>query len=140
MSDFLAIAAVLLIGAAWGEDHAAASVAPLSGSAASPIEARFVARVTWIEPIGKRKATVVPVGPDPRWLAALDIISIEKPERLFEKKGRVVLAIHSPTRLFAANDKDAVGRAYSFRIAGILREGRPSYHSAAATLKTPSGS
>jgi hypothetical protein len=91
------------------------------------IEACFVADVKWIEVIGKRKASAVAIGPDPRWLVAIDIVSLEKPATPFTDTGRMILAIHSPVMLFAVEGKEAVGKAYSFTLWGVMRERRPSY-------------
>ena len=84
-----------------------------------------MAEVKWIEVIGTRKATVVAIGPDPRWLVAIDIVSLEKPATPFTQKGRMILAIHSPVKLFAVDGKEAVGKVYSFTLSGMMREGRP---------------
>ena len=143
MPLLVVFAASLLIGDALAQAPPAASDGMPSPSHAASretqIEARFVAEVKWIEVIGKRKATVVPIGPDPRWLLAIDIVSIEKSEKLFENKGRAVLAIHSPELLFAMSDKEAAGKSYSFKVSGVLRDGRPRYYHAQAKTKTPSG-
>ena len=103
-----------------------------------PIEARFVADVKWIKVIGKRKATVVAIGPDPRWLVAIDIVSLEKPATPFTQKGRMILAIHSPVKLFAVEGKEAVGKVYTFTLSGVMREGRPSYRYAETKMNPPS--
>lgn len=111
---------------------------PPESSQDKPIEARFVADVKWIEVMGKRKVTAIPVGPDPRWLVAIDIVSLEKPATPFTQKGRMILAIHSPVKLFAVDGKEAVGKVYSFTLSGIMREGLPSYHYAETRMNVPS--
>jgi len=67
------VAVSLLTGDALVQAPPAASDAIPAASKDTPIEARFVAEVEWIEVIGKRKATVVPIGPDPRgwWQSTL---------------------------------------------------------------------
>ncbi|MCX6879655.1 MAG: carboxypeptidase-like regulatory domain-containing protein, partial [Verrucomicrobia bacterium] len=99
------------------------------------IEARFTAKVEWIEIEGKRKADVVPVENDPHWLVGIDILSVEEPETPFDKNGKVVLLIHSPARLFAGEEK-IPGKTYSFKVLGTMRDGRPAFYSAQAEEKT----
>ena len=84
------------------------------------------------------RATVVPIGADPRWLVAIDIVSLEKPATPFTQKGRMILAIHSPVKLFAVEGKEAVGKVYSFTLSGMMREGLPSYHYAETKMNPPS--
>jgi hypothetical protein len=105
----------------------------------SPIEARFVAEVKWIEMIGKREATVVPIGVDVRWLVGIEIRSIEKAAQNFERKGHVVLAIHSPVRLFRKPREQVPGKSYSFKVSGRVRDGRPAYHHAQVTEQPQTG-
>ena len=93
---------------------------PPESSREKPIEARFVADVKWIEVIGTRKTSAVAIGPDPRWLVAIDIVSLEKPAPPFTQKGRMILAIHSPVKLFAVDGKEAVGTVYSFTLSGMM--------------------
>lgn len=102
------------------------------------IAAHFVAEVEWIEVIGKQEAKVVSIGPDPRWLVAIDIVSLEKPATPFTQKGRMILAIHSPVVLFAVDGKEAVGKVYTFTLSGVMREGRPSYRYAETKMNPPS--
>jgi hypothetical protein len=96
------------------------------------IEARFRAKVKWIEQIGQRAATAVPVGADPRWLVGIEVLSIEEPAGPFNKKGEAVLAIHSPVKLFRDDQEKVVGKVYDFKVSGTMRDGRPDYHYAEA--------
>jgi hypothetical protein len=100
------------------------------------VEARFVAEVRWIEVIGKREASVVPIGVDPRWLVGIEIRSIEETAPYFDRVGDAVLAIHSPVRLFAQPREKVPGKSFSFRVTGRLSDGRPVYLHAQAT-ETP---
>ena len=93
------------------------------------IEARFTAKVRWIEMIGNRDAKVVPVAFDPRFLAGIEILSIESPVKPFDKKGKITLAIHSPAILFAGDEK-AAGKTYAFKVFGTMRDGRPEFYAA----------
>jgi len=72
---------------------------------------------------------VVPVENDPHWLVGIEILSVEKPEKPFDKNGKVVLLIHSPARLFAGEEK-APGKTYLFKVPGTMRNGRPVFYSA----------
>jgi beta-lactamase regulating signal transducer with metallopeptidase domain len=100
------------------------------------IEARFTAKVEWIEIEGKRKADAVPVENDPHWLLGIDILSVEKAERPFDKNGKAVLLIHSPARLFAGEEAKAPGKTYLFKLFGKMRDGRPVFYSAQAEENT----
>ncbi len=91
------------------------------------IEARFNAKVEWIEMAGKRDAEVVPIGIDAHWLVGIEILSIEKSAKPFDKKGKEILLIHSPAILFAGDEK-APGETYSFKVLGNMRNGRPEFY------------
>jgi hypothetical protein len=60
---------------------------------------------------------------------------IEKPAKPFDKKGKVILAIHSPAVLFAG-DEEAPGKTYSFNVFGNMRDGRPEFYAAEAQENT----
>jgi hypothetical protein len=92
------------------------------------IKVHFTARVDRIEMIGKREAEVVPIEIVPMWLAEVEILSIEKPMKPFDKNGKINLAIHSPARLFAKPIEEVLGNEYSFTVFGILRNGDPDYY------------
>jgi len=51
---------------------------------------QFTAKVKWIEIVGKRKGKAIPIGTQPElnWLVGIDILSIEKAARPFDKKAR----------------------------------------------------
>ena len=85
--------------------------------------ARFTATVKWIEPIGGRAATVVPIGVDPRWLVAVEVLSAEKVTESFPKKGGVILAIHSPINVFQTPAEELSGRSYVLEVDGYEHEG-----------------
>lgn len=95
---------------------------------------RFVAEVKWIEMTGKRTATVVPVGVvDLHWLVGIEILSIEKPAKHFDKKGQQVLLIHSPTLLFQEGSQtNILGKKYLFSVFGEIEDGVPHYEYAEA--------
>jgi hypothetical protein len=72
-----------------------------------------------------------------RVLVGIEILAIEKPVPPFHKKGEEILAVHSPAMLFAGDEKP-VGKTYSFKAFGVMREGRPSfYHIEAQENKSP---
>ncbi len=91
----------------------------------------FTARVKWIEMVGKRECEAIPLGMqfDLNWLVGIEILSIERSAKPFDKKGDVILAIHSPALFFAPQTaKNAVGKQYSFQVFGELKDGAPRYH------------
>jgi len=90
------------------------------------IVARFTAKVEWIEPAGEREADVVPIGFDAHWLVGIEILSTEKSVKPFNKKGKIILLIHSPAMLFAGDEK-APGKMYSFKVFGEMRKGHPEF-------------
>jgi hypothetical protein len=79
---------------------------------------------------------VVPVENDPHWLVGIEILSVETAEKPFDKKGKVVLLIHSPARLFSGGEDKAPGKTYLFKVSGTMRDGRPAFHSAQAEENT----
>jgi hypothetical protein len=89
---------------------------------------RFTAKVNWIEIVGKREVKAVPVGTQFKmnWLVGIDIISIEKAAKAFEKKGESVLLIHSPAIFFQTAEK-VIGKQYLFEIFGEVKGGTPRY-------------
>lgn len=101
-------------------------------------EARFTAKVRWIEPIGSREAKVIPIGVDPRWLVGVEILSIEKPVERLDRKCDAILAIHSPVKTFLAEREKIPGKVYVFSISGVMRDGRPACYGAEATEKKES--
>ena len=90
------------------------------------IESRFVGRVKWVRMIGNWKGSAVPIGVDPKWLVAFDILSIEEAVQPFDEKGRIVILIHSPTRVLGLAESYR-GKVYEFTITGVLRDGEYSY-------------
>jgi hypothetical protein len=105
----------------------------------SQIECRFTADVKWIKIIGDREAKAVLIGADPRWLAGLEILTIEKAGKGFEEKGERILAIHSPVVLFREAADKVPGNRYLFTVVGFLENGRPKFHYAEATKKNGPG-
>jgi hypothetical protein len=91
------------------------------------IEGRFVGRVMWVDRIDTWKGEAVPIGIDPRFRVAVDILSIEKESVCFDKKGEVILLIHSPAKLFAGFRGEPVGRKFAFKVEGVLGDGKPNY-------------
>ena len=90
----------------------------------------FTAKVKWIEIAGRREAKVVPIGRrDLRWLVGIEILSIEKPNKTFDKKGERILLVHSPATLIPYPRDYVVGsgRQFSFRVFGKMKEGVPRY-------------
>jgi hypothetical protein len=103
----------------------------------SPEEAvaRFTAKVKWIEQIGKREANAMPIGRiDLRWLLGIEILSVEKADQLFARKGEEILLIHSPALFCRESDqKKILGKQYSFKVFGELKDGVPRYYDAEVT-------
>jgi hypothetical protein len=91
--------------------------------------ARFTAKVKRIEIIGKRPGEAVPIGTQPElnWLVGIEILSVEKAAKLFDEKGEVVLRIHSPALFFRQSSEQVVGKRYSFKVFGELKDGVPRY-------------
>ena len=96
------------------------------------LEASFAGKIKWVEMMGKREASVVPVGIDPRWLVAVEIVCPAKSGTPFGGEGQVILAIHSPVRLFADKQESLPGRTYWFTIDGQMEGGRPRYDTVSA--------
>lgn len=96
------------------------------------IECQFIGKVLWIKMNDNWEGIAVPIGIDPNWLVAIDILSLEKPFRPFTEKGQAVLLVHSPTLLLADPSNDRLGKTYRFTITGVLRDGKPNYHFAQA--------
>jgi len=123
-----AIALALLLAAfAQPQQHEESQTLP-----AKELVARFVARVKWIEVIGKREGVAVPVGnqPELNWLVGIEILSIEKAAKLFDKKGEMILLIHSPALFFGQPKKRILGKDYLFNVFGELKDGIPHYYDA----------
>lgn len=94
--------------------------------------ARFNAKVKFIEIIGKREGTAVPVGTqfDLKWLVGIEITSVEKAAKPFEKKGDDILLIHSPSLFFGKPEKKVLGREFSFKLFGEMKDGVPRFQHA----------
>lgn len=92
------------------------------------LEARFTARIKWIELIGKREINVLIAEADARWLVAIEIRTIERPGILLDTPGEIILAIHSPARLLARSEKTAPEKSYGFQVRGEVREGKSVYY------------
>jgi hypothetical protein len=91
------------------------------------IESRFIGHVKWVKMDDKSEKEVVPIGIRPRWLVAVEIISIEKPFKPFDKKGQVVLLVPSPTRLLGIYSNNKPEELFQFIISGVLRDDKPEY-------------
>lgn len=89
----------------------------------------FTAKVKWIEPVGEREGKAVPIGTQPElnWLVGIEIRSIEKPAKAFDKKGERILMIHSPVLFFARPADEVIGRQYSFKVFGEVKDSVPRY-------------
>lgn len=117
---------VVLVQCAWAQEKPGADPRP----AKEPL-CCFTARVKWIEMVGKRECEAVPLGMqfDLNWLVGIEILSVEKPAKPFDKKGDKILAIHSPALFFAPQTtKKAIGMQYSIQVFGELKDGVPRYH------------
>jgi hypothetical protein len=117
--------ALVLVGNAQGQQKG-------KGEAQVPEEplCRFTAKVKWIEIVGNREGEAVPIGTQPElnWLVGIDILSIEKAAKLFDKKGEEMLLIHSPAMMFSGRPiKKVIGKQYSFKVFGELKDGAPRY-------------
>ena len=96
----------------------------------------FVARVKWVEVVGTRDGQVVPIGVlDLNWVVGLDIVAIEKPAKSLDKKGELMLLIHSPAILFGRPGEESVGKEFYFRVFGKMEDNELSYRYAEATEK-----
>ena len=123
----MAVAATILLSIVFFS----ARCGPASAAEEPRIEARFVAQVEWIEQIGRREAKVVPIGVDMRWLVGIKIQSIQQATPGFDKKGEVILAVHSPSRLLSQPYENATGKTFAFEVTGRMMNGRPDYSYAA---------
>lgn len=65
---------------------------------------------------------------------------IEKPADRFDNKGNVILAIHSPVKVFVDDREDTLGKLYDVKIVGAMRDGRLSYRHVEAKPTNEPGS
>ena len=77
----------------------------------------------------------MPVAFDARFLVGIEILSLEKPAKPLDKKGKIVLAIHSPAVMFRGEEDNAPGKTYSFKVFGKMRNGRAEFYYAEAEEK-----
>lgn len=109
-------------------------IAQASAESQTPVPkeplAQFAAKVKFIEVIGKREGEAVPVGTqfDLNWLVGIEITSIEKAAKPIEKKGNEMLLIHSPSLFFGKPAKKVVGKQFSFKLFGEVKDGGPYFH------------
>lgn len=92
----------------------------------------FTAKVKFIEIVGKREGRAIPVGTqfDMNWLVGLEIKSVEKAAKPLEKKGDEILLIHSPALLFGQPKNKVVGKQFSFKLFGEMKNGAADFQSA----------
>lgn len=76
----------------------------------------FTGTVKAIESLGGRKMSVIPVDADPRFAVIVYIESATSGEPPLKEGEEVVLAIHSPARLFRAKEVDVIGNKYRFKL------------------------
>ena len=73
----------------------------------------FTGKVELVEILGRRKATVYPVGVDPRFLLVVHVGSVEKNRSSPVAPGQTInFAIHSPSRLLGPDEP--TGRTFIF--------------------------
>jgi hypothetical protein len=129
-------ASCILLAAVFGADCLAAERAPLAPKKETQAEekllASFTARIESIRMIPELESDVkaIPVGStiDLRFVIFIEILAIDKPAASFEKKGRVVLATHSPALFFGIDyEKRArlIGKVYSFKMYGYPKPSGP---------------
>ena len=73
----------------------------------------FTGKVELVEMLGRRKATVYPVGVDPRFLLTVHVGSVEKNRSSPVVAGQTInFAIHSPSKLLGVDD--TIGQTFLF--------------------------
>ncbi len=100
-------------------------------------DAAFTAKISRIDMIDDRDVNAIPIEIVPMWLVAADILSIEKAVKPFDEKKSVVLAIHSPSRLFQASADEIPGRKYAFKVFGFTENDTTTYYAATASEIKP---
>jgi hypothetical protein len=110
--------------------------------AKSAIEARFTARVHAVKMLYAQgdysyREAVVLAQLDANWRVELDIVSIEKPQPLFDKPRKLTLVVHSPVMLLHTPGEEARDRLYAFTVSGDLKEGKLRYNWAEAREVKP---
>jgi polyhydroxybutyrate depolymerase len=87
---------------------------PQVEEAKEALEVHFKARVLAIKILGQAKGEVIPVHADPRWAMKVKILSVVEEGAPLSAGATKIFAIHSPTRLFAGDAQDAIGKTYEF--------------------------
>jgi hypothetical protein len=88
----------------------------------------FKGRVVSIVTLREHKGAAIQTHIDPRYAVTVDVLSANSESPPFRNGKRVVLAIHSPTRLFSVTaDEILTGRNFNFAITQTANNGRTSY-------------
>ena len=77
----------------------------------------FMGTVQSIEPLGQRELRVTPVDFDSRFAVTVHIESVTPEDGPLEGGTDRVFAVHSPSKLFSAVEKDIIGKKYPFKVA-----------------------
>ena len=79
----------------------------------------FTGTVKEVEPLGRREATVYPIGVDPRFLLVVQVNSIERNKSSpIARDENVSFAIHSPSLLLGT--EDPTGREFRFKATWVF--------------------
>lgn len=76
----------------------------------------FIGTVKSVEPLGKRKLSVIPVHFDPRFAVTVQIKSVTPQGGPLKRGTEQVFAIHSPAQLFRADVEDVILKKYCFKV------------------------
>ena len=77
----------------------------------------FIGTVKSIEQLGQRELRVTPVDFDSRFAVTVHIESVAPEDGPLEAGTDRVFAVHSPSKLFGAVEKDIIGKKYRFKVA-----------------------
>ncbi|HDZ22714.1 MAG TPA: hypothetical protein ENH80_06650 [Phycisphaerae bacterium] len=84
----------------------------------------FMGTVEKVEPLGRRKATVYPVGVNPLFLLVVKVNAVEKNQHSpIAGDESINFAIHSPSRLLGT--EDPIGREFRFKATWVFGPERP---------------
>jgi hypothetical protein len=86
--------------------------------------------------IGAGGAGALTVSNDPRYVVTVAVVAVPKEDPLLRPGANFALAIHSPSRLFLGDWREAVGKRFTFRLHGTSSDGqRRFFHVDAAGIK-----
>ncbi len=80
---------------------------------------RFVAKVDAVSMLSRYAGEVQVVSHDPLWVVELSIDRVLEGYSDKSTEQKIAYAIHSPTKLFAMDSKDAIGKYFEFSVSRL---------------------